>query len=491
MSEINVLVSGNSTPKIKGATLPKEESSGTDPVAMEFAAIFGGWMAQVMGQGQDSGQQSSNPAGKEANSGQTGIQGLEGMLGSLRTVAGLNWGSTRGQEQQSTLLSQGNLFGDVADSGIGSGQLQTGELPLSELDQYRVLITQLLQDMSGEISKVSVKPAEIQGLLTQLSQGMKAEMPNSNGVLGVSLENPDFGLTQVKQNDFAQALKALQLVLRNQMISPDAEINAVQSMNLSDLQTGMPNRLKSKLIETGTNVDGQTIQNNENGNLNSKRVQIQNLSLAQTQKEFLVDGQQLKENSPHLKLQTEAGQKSAESDLVSLNQGNMINNLNLSSVANSAVKADTPVNVPIWQQVAQELQAKVLNQLPVVRELNIQLHPAELGQISISVSLDNGQVHLLMHASEAVTGQILQNNFPVLRDSLSQSGVQCGLMQMGFADSNPNFNQGRNQTFTSRPNNQDQHESDDLYPDEARETVSALNGSNQEIGQSHRINVTA
>lgn len=100
MSEINVLVSGNVTPKIKSGVTPSEGNSADNSAAMEFAAIFGGWMAQALGQGQNSGLQSSDPAGKEANSGQTGIQGLEGMLGSLRTTAGLNLGTVKGQNQQ-------------------------------------------------------------------------------------------------------------------------------------------------------------------------------------------------------------------------------------------------------------------------------------------------------------------------------------------------------------------------------------------------------
>lgn len=552
MTEINVLVSGNVTPKGKGGGIPKEENSGTDPAAMEFAAIFGGWMAQAMGQGQDSGLQSSDPAGKEANSGQTGIQGLEGMLGTLRTVAGLNWGltneETTGREQQGlgsmikslrpeimTLLSQENLLEDATDTGIGSGQLQTVKLPLSELDQYRVLITQLLQEMSGEISKVSIKPAEIQGLLTQLSQElnlntstMKVEQSSSIG----EKTNVQATLLQLLQTQ--PDLISSQLESNQRAVSQEKGISVDQSESLSNSQTGLKGKIIERTIESTQNSKFIN-QNNDRmqnlaaeSNLSSEKTAVQAMPLirnvtqalnlpqdslaGQTQDGIEQEGLSTANHQLDMSIKTEAGQtgtgkekqnflgnekvstisKDAATEVTNSNLGN----INLSHVSSNSVteignKTTASQNSPIWQQVAQELQTKVLNQLPTIREFNIQLHPEELGQISISVALDNGQVHFQMRASEAATGQILQSSFPELRESLSQSGVQCGMMQMSFADSNPNFKQGKNQNFNSQNKNQDNQGSDIFYGDEVREAISALSHGDHDISQSYRINVTA
>ncbi|HVJ49564.1 flagellar hook-length control protein FliK [Desulfitobacterium sp.] len=542
MSEINVLVSGNATPQVKDGVVSTEKNSGPDSAAMEFAAILGGWMAQALGQGQDSGLQSSDPAGKEANSGQTGFQGLEGMLGSLRMIAGLNLGSASGQNQQGsdalmkaispeimTLLSQGNLQGDVTGPGMGSGQLQGGKSPLTELDQYRVLITQLLQDMSGEISKVSYKPTDIQGLLTQLSQelnlntsSINADQSNFIGaklnvqsILGQLVES---SLTQ--NTALAQTQPSFTQTVSNSLaVSKDQVPSETQIMNSNDIQKG----IQSKASEQVTNVaqvvnlsaqSKEAVQSNPNiekavvQNLNP----TQNIPLAQTQNTPQPGGLPTGNHLLHMNIQTETGQSGTGNEKKDLSgNGNITNskasktegtnstlgnfnlaNLTLISTADVGNKTRVSSNLPIWQQVAQELQANVLHQLPTIRELNIQLHPAELGQISINLTWDNGQVNMQMKASEAATGQILQNNFAELRESLSQSGVQCGMMQMGLSDSNQNFNQGRNQTFSSQSKNQNNQESNtSLKLDDVRLDVLPTYGLDQGLTQNNRINVTA
>lgn len=559
MSEINVLVSGNANPTFKKGGISKEENSGTDSAAMEFAAIFGGWMAQAMGQGQDSGLQSSDPAGKEANSGQTGIQGLEGMLGSLRTIAGFNLGSVSGQDQQGsdalmkaispeimTLLSKNILQGDVADSGIGSGQLQGEKSPLTELDQYRVLITNLLQDMSGEISKVSMKPTDLQGLLTQLNQGLNLNTSSMN----VDQFNP-IGMKSSVQTTLGQIVEDLltqnTALLQRQPIltqpesnllamSQEQRANVAQIANLSDIRTGLQGGRSDQIKESAQNSKIMAIQNNEitqgvttGSNLNNEKaiVQVmpsinrnlikdfntlQNISLAQTQNSSQPEGLPTGNHLLQMNIQTETGQNGTGNEKNNLS-GNVnttnskdsgaegtnstlgnfnLANLTLGSTPDVGNKTGVFPNLPIWQQVAQELQNKVLHQLPTVRELNIQLHPAELGQISISLTWNNGQVHMHMLASESATGQILQNSFPELREALSQSGVQCGMMQMGLSDSNQGFNQGRNQAFTSLTRKQDKQESEDITKiDEARLAASLINDPDQGIRQTNRINVTA
>lgn len=544
MSEINVLVSGSVTPMVKGGSISKGENSGGDSAALEFAALFSGWIAQAMGQGQDSGFQSnSDPAGKEANSGQTGIQGLEGMLGTLRTAAGLNLESVGGQNEQvkdfpvnsfgpemTKLFSQENLFGDAADSGIGSEQLQTVKLPLSELDQYRVLITQLLQEMSGEISEVAVKPAKVQGLLSQLSQELNL--------------NPSENTEQLLRNLLAQNIDRLPPQIQPKNVQPESmPWTMMQKQGTTPAQSSIPNAMRNEL-QTNSFNNTMTVLSNEtditgekdlsgktntydtesalspkvavNANPNGEKAEPMLRSTQDLSIEKGVQSGKPSTEAPPLKInmgeqtsQTDTGKekqnlssnengkvmisKDTGTESINSNQENInFSNSVLNSVAEVGNKTAVSSNSPIWQQVAQQLQGKLLNQLPNVHRMNIQLHPAELGQISISVVLDKGQVHLQMHASEAATGQVLQSNFPELRQSLSQAGVQCGMMEMGFSDSNPNFNQGRNQTFTPQLNNQSHQAAEGgLNIDEIRGEISSSGTSGQELGQDYRINVTA
>lgn len=567
MSEINVLVSNNVTPKVKGGVVSTDGNSVTDnSAAMEFAAIFGGWITQALGQGQDSGLQSVNPAGKEANSGQTGIQGLEGMLNSLRTIAGLNLGSVTGQGKQdnapvmkvagqeiNSLLTQNNLLGDVADSGIGSGQLQGGKSPLTELDQYRVLITQLLQDMSGEISKVSFKPTDIQGLLTELSQKINLNTSsinseksapdvgelNSQSIIGqivqkILTENADPVQNQTGQTDLAQVIKELQVSADQFSQANDIQIGSqniqsrqiINTAQLSDLRNQIKDTQSSNIVtpQTSDKMQESALRSNPNyemaevnvmplkGNLTQNTNSAQNDLSNQTQNISQHDGLLAENQLLKMNIETKTGQNGTGNEKNNLwdNKNNTniekgsegsnsipssfnITSSNLNSVSDVGISKSVTQNLPVWLQVAQELQAKVLHQFPTVRELNIQLHPAELGQISISLSLDNGQVNLHMMASEAATGQILQNNFRELRDTLMQSGVQCGMMQMDFTNSNQNFNQGQNQTFNLQTKNQTKEESDHtINRDEIRLDVFSKPIRDQEISQNNtRINVMA
>lgn len=589
MSEINVLVSNNVTPKVKGGVVSTDGNSVTDnSAAMEFAAIFGGWITQAIGQGQDSGLQSVNPAGKEANSGQTGIQGLEGMLNSLRTIAGLNLGSVTGQVKQdnapvmkavgqeiNSLLTQDNLLGDVADSGIGSGQLQGGKSPLTELDQYRVLITQLLQDMSGEISQVSFKPTDIQGLLTELSQEINLNTSSSNSeksaldvgelnsqsIIGqvvqkILTENVDPVQNQTGQTDLDQVIKELQFALQgkndltqteSKSVAGSQAVSADQFSQANDIQIGPQNMQSRQSVNTAQLLDLRnqirdtqssnmmTTQNSDKmqesalrsnpnyemaevkvmplkGNLTQNSNSAQNDLSNQNQNISQHDGLLAENQLLKMNIETKTAQNGTGNEKNDL--GDNKNNTNnekgaegsnsipssfnltssvLNSVSDVGISKSVTQNLPVWLQVAQELQAKVLHQFPTVRELNIQLHPAELGQITISLTLDNGQVNLHMMASEAATGQILQNNFQELRDNLMQSGVQCGMMQMDFTNSNQNFNQGRNQAFNLQTKNQTKEESDHtINRDEIRLDVFSKPIRDQEISQNNaRINVMA
>ena len=86
----------------------------------------------------------------------------------------------------------------------------------------------------------------------------------------------------------------------------------------------------------------------------------------------------------------------------------------------------------VWEQVTNEMQRLFIAKRQEVKELEISLHPADLGKIKIALRWENGQVHLQCQASETTTAGILQQNFAQLRESLQSIGISCGMLQMGF-----------------------------------------------------------
>jgi flagellar hook-length control protein FliK len=163
-------------------------------------------------------------------------------------------------------------------------------------------------------------------------------------------------------------------------------------------------------------------------------------------------------------------------------------------VTQSVAKVDAPIpskaDSPVWVQVAQEIQQNVPTARTPLRELDIQLHPAELGHIRIALTWDNGQVHLRMAASEAGTGQTLQATLPDLRQSLTGMGIQCGMMQMGFGDHRQNPQQGQQRESMTRLKDERNNEiSSTLLPLELETPLQGkYSGSSSD---NYRINVTA
>ena len=155
-----------------------------------------------------------------------------------------------------------------------------------------------------------------------------------------------------------------------------------------------------------------------------------------------------------------SGVKYAKNDNSSLGIG--ITNKQV--VATNIADGKTVV-IPVWEQISTVVREQVIDRRQALKELEIQLHPADLGKIQIGMRWENGQVHLVVQASEAATGQLLQNQLSDLRQTLTNQGVNCGMLQMGqggerqhnpqgdesqrMFNQNSNPNEGEDQTTVS------------------------------------------
>ncbi|NLM20821.1 MAG: flagellar hook-length control protein FliK, partial [Peptococcaceae bacterium] len=109
-----------------------------------------------------------------------------------------------------------------------------------------------------------------------------------------------------------------------------------------------------------------------------------------------------------------------------------------SSGINRILNAENPGEgdpVRIWAQIVEGLKKQNIKPSEV-KQLSIQLRPAELGEVKISLKVEDGRVHLTMTATEQATSSILQNSIPELRNGLSQAGIPCGDLEMGSHSDN-------------------------------------------------------
>ncbi|WP_172408258.1 flagellar hook-length control protein FliK [Desulfosporosinus sp. FKA] len=189
--------------------------------------------------------------------------------------------------------------------------------------------------------------------------------------------------------------------------------------------------------------------------------------------EELINETSTKSNEPS---EVKAMQNQNQNQDPLLNMG-LTNNITAANVTDGKTAA-----IPVYQQISAAVSEQLMNRPQVLKQLDIQLQPADLGKIQIDLRWENGQVHLQVQASQAATGQLLQNQLPDLRQALANQGINCGMMQMSLGGDRQQNSQGQEST-------QSQQRSTTTAEDE--ELAPILNIPSLDEDGSNQLNVTA
>jgi flagellar hook-length control protein FliK len=503
MTTINVLSTGASVnSKEEGFSLSEKVQHNSDSAAMEFAAIFSGWVAQISGQGQNSGVQSHEPAGKEANSGQDAILGWNGLQALIGTIKGYGnplevpekgvqgGDELGGLEQVTQVLNQGmfeqELLRDVLGQSSKSQTVLGTNIPVSlNSTEFKTV------DSSHAQTENWTREATLLNLMDKLGDAHRTEKPEQS--LGRNSLQSELDLYKVVISELLKDMSGeIQEGIR---VTPEA-LNTVQQkleVALQRMDTSIPVNFflpkQGRVQDLGSDeslVDQLKSRQPSGGHVKGNREfspfiyqrELVNLTLLQ---QPISDNLQESKDSSQLSIEEKDVQ-----NLVTENTG--ILNQTKDSVHNS-VRFENKTDLPIWAQVARDIHEKAFKTRPHIKDLEIQLHPAELGQIRLSLTWEDGRVHMKMSASEHGTGQILQSNLTELRDNLSQLGIQCGMIEMGLGDQQKNSRQHKEQE--AQP--QFQNNPEDSRGIQNITELESLSGSDliQSQEASNRINVTA
>ncbi|MGI1658163.1 MAG: flagellar hook-length control protein FliK [Desulfitobacterium sp.] len=532
MTAIKALSAGSINNTDNGSLVADSSPKGNDTAAMMFAAIFGGWVNQLSGQEQDSGNQSNAPAGKEANSGRhalLGIEGLQAMMamlqeeGNLKEVLARQVQNPMSKEdfsgqldlllsQMDTLRSQSNSSNplgtfEVARLSGMTGQLQGKNSPQSELDLYKNVIVDLLTEMSGEVKVKS--PSEQLDTLTQQKSAIAAQRFNSGLFIGLDGQGqaPGTGITAEKAVVSQPALSQTLTV----PVVDDVAVQVVPSTQQSTGQETLVSAFAAKSVEgkssgLGENTAGTSEKNGPVGT--AKHSGIHNMELDNPENFQLTSEQDQKDQpSTHngadqgkesgsdtsagigVKLQEKDNLDFPKDEPSTLQDSHPENVVGLTSTKGTAqVQGRVSESVsPVWTQVANEIFENAYQARPQLREMTIHLRPAELGDINISMRWEDGQMHIRMVATDAGTGQILQTNLSELKDNLTQLGIQCGMMEMGLGEQNRNSQDGQGQEGKAGA----QENGDEALGYMSKEELESLMDSDAAEQGIRRINVTA
>ena len=89
-----------------------------------------------------------------------------------------------------------------------------------------------------------------------------------------------------------------------------------------------------------------------------------------------------------------------------------------------------------------ERASSVLRQIrlqlhPGIRTATLSLAPAELGRLSIRLSMEDDQLRAVVRAEEPATLRMLEEHLPELRAALEQRGIEAGEFDLGLASDSP------------------------------------------------------
>ncbi|ADY54981.1 Flagellar hook-length control protein [Syntrophobotulus glycolicus DSM 8271] len=341
-----------------------------------------------------------SPAGMEADSGKTGRNSIQDYLTKLTGELLLNPIQFQGTEADggAQIVGDSNFLAGLADA-VKTGSVATGSgegvsLDFSELEKYIGILNQV-EKLSGKLElKAGGEPRQ------------SAQAPVNN---------------QDQSGDSAFATVA------------------IFSGEKSDDLTVKGNQART---------DNQVWTENQAGTENQVRVenQLQAESQVRMDKQASTGDKDWTDSDSQAETNDQAGTDRTRADhRVQTDNSVQINNQALFK-HNEAVLTALTNPAKLWAQVLEAVHAQRGTGNREVNEISLQLQPEELGKLHVSMKMENGQLHMIINASEQATGAFIQNHMAELKESLSQAGIECGAMQMGLGSENDkkqNWNDGQ------------------------------------------------
>lgn len=139
------------------------------------------------------------------------------------------------------------------------------------------------------------------------------------------------------------------------------------------------------------------------------------------------------------------------SPVLSTPQTNSVSNTHTNSTTPPAVQhVATPFGSTGWEQaISQRVLWMTQDKL---QSANITLNPPQLGPVQVTVQLDQQQATVQFVSASPEVRQALQDALPVLRDLLSQSGIQLGQTNVGSQQFSQSEQQQQASQRQNRPN---------------------------------------
>ena len=357
------------------------------------------------------------------------------------------------------------LAGALTDA---TGKGKDAPLTLADLKAAGSKLSKVAQDARGD----TTLQAKITDLLSR--QGaLNGDETSST----TPLETLVSGLTPLSKGD---ALKTLNTASKDDSKS---ELSEEELAGLSALMAMLPHQQTSTAHATGTDgITAKSVLSSATLAQNGAGQSSQNTPLAGHDKALLSASYQsqakhsdpaLPDNAPATPVVTVAAEKhelasASSSTSPTATLAPVMSSHTTSQPAATVATAPVlsqPLGTHEWQQSLSQHITLFTKQGQQTAELR--LHPEDLGQVQISLKLDDNQAQLQMVSAHSHVRAALEAALPVLRTSLAENGIQLAQSSVSsesFAGQQQSFSQQQQQASRSGNTGGFNEESDELLP---------------------------
>lgn len=346
-------------------------------------------------------------------SAQTGKAGGDSAQDFLALLTGAMSG-TQGQTQENgEPLTLADLQAAIASGKLAKGNLTaaTGEDAQTPAQKLADLLARQIakRDVTAGATESTTTTADMQKLLSGLTPAAKSDVLAAlNKTAQSSDEKSD------ATDDELAGLNALMAMLPHQQTAQLSASATTKSTGVStqDVATAANRALNSSSLSTAVDTD-------------ISRSAAKNDPAANTP--F-----QVADNSQQAAVLAAASATKKDNDNA-LQTANTTVSVAPVTTSASAAQASLPVAAPVisaplgsheWQQNLSQHVTLFTRQGQQTAELR--LHPEDLGQVQISIKLEDNQAQLQMVSAHSHVRQALEAALPTLRTSLAESGIQLG-----------------------------------------------------------------
>lgn len=317
---------------------------------------------------------------------------------------------------------------------------------------------QLLIALSGNEDSLSiVTDGELYGHLQNLLGAVEESVENLQTELGLSEEELDALLTEMAADRQTEEIDAAELLPEQNNVTGNQTQEPSENVSLEGM----------KDYSVTVQKDGETIQ---------VKVTVDDASGEQSMKENVTAVAK-----DTMQQESKAGEKNTSGQ--NKGEGNAAGNLNVQMPVQQAEVNEVPQEQPFTERFTstQDIMNQIMDYMKInlkddVQELELQLHPASLGNVNVQIASKDGAVTAQFTAQNEIVKAAIESQLVQLKEQFEEQGIKVDAVEVTVADYRfeQNFSDNEQENEESQKNGKKGNRKinlNELNPDELPEDM--------------------